>query len=66
LRLTIAILGLKEHPKESGILDVRRILELAQNAHSLYVMRNPAEQAELLKSVLLNCAIDGVNLYPTS
>ncbi len=44
---------------------MRRILELAQRAHSLYLTREPAEQAELLKKVLLNCSIDAVSLYPT-
>jgi len=27
--------------------------------------RKPAEQAELLRNVLLNCPIDAVSLYPT-
>ena len=47
------------------LLDAKRILELAQNAYYLYVTRKPAEQAELLRKVLLNCSIDGVSLYPT-
>ena len=33
--------------------------------YSLYLTRKPAEQAELLKKVLLNCSIDAVSLYPT-
>jgi site-specific DNA recombinase len=45
-------------------LSVARILELAQRAYSLYLTRTPAEQGELLKSVLLNCATDGVSLWP--
>jgi hypothetical protein len=44
---------------------MRRILELAQNVHSLPLTRKPGEQAELLKKVLLNCSIDAVSLYPT-
>jgi hypothetical protein len=44
---------------------VRRVLELAQRAYSLYVTQKPAEQAELLKTLLLNCEIDDVSLYPT-
>ena len=40
-------------------------LELAQNAHSLYLTRKPTEQAELLRNVLLNCSIDAVSLYPS-
>jgi hypothetical protein len=31
----------------------------------MYVTQKPAEQAKLLRNVLLNCAIDGVSLYPT-
>ena len=37
----------------------------APHAHSLYLTRKPAEQAELLGKVLLNCSIDAVSLYPT-
>jgi hypothetical protein len=62
---------LKERIEEVGsggtgerLLDARRILELAQNAHSLYLARRPAEQADLLKMVLWNCKTDGVSLYP--
>jgi site-specific DNA recombinase len=43
----------------------KRILELANKAYFLYFMRKPAEQAELLRMVLLNCAIDGASVYPT-
>lgn len=65
MRITSRLSGLKEPQKENTLSDVRRILELAQRAHSLYVTQNPAQQAELLRNVLLNCAIDGVSLYPT-
>jgi site-specific DNA recombinase len=56
-------------PKESEVkerlLNIARILELAHNAHSLYLTRKPAEQAELLQKVVWNCSIDAVSLYPT-
>jgi hypothetical protein len=65
LRIESLISGLKEDKCEERLLDVQRILELAQDAYSLYVTRKPAEQAELLKKVLLNCSIDAVSLYPT-
>jgi site-specific DNA recombinase len=65
LRITSQIATLKEPRKDETLADVHRILELAQNAYSLYVRQKPAEQAELLRKVLLNCAIDDVNLYPT-
>jgi|HubBroStandDraft_6_1064221.scaffolds.fasta_scaffold01558_11 site-specific DNA recombinase len=46
------------------VLTAQRIFELANKAHSLYLTRNLAERGELLKSVLLNCATDGVSLSP--
>ena len=64
-RIATQLQSLKEPNTEERLFDVSRILELAQNAHSLYVMRKPAEQAELLRSVLLNCSIDAVSLYPS-
>jgi hypothetical protein len=65
LRLKGQIAGLEEGKAEERLLDVQRILELAQKAYFLYLTRKPAEQAELLKSVLSNCSIDAVSLYPT-
>ena len=38
-----------------NVLTVKRIFELANRAHFLYVPRNQAERGQLLKSVLLNC-----------
>jgi site-specific DNA recombinase len=64
-RLKGHISALKDSTIDDRLLDVHRILELAQRAHSLYLTRKPAERAELLKKVLLNCSTDGVSLYPT-
>jgi site-specific DNA recombinase len=47
------------------VLTAKRILELANKAHFLYLTRNHAERGQLLKIVLLNCATDGVSLTPT-
>ncbi len=47
------------------VLSARRILELANKAHFLYVTQKPAEQAKLLRMVLSNCSLDAVSLYPT-
>jgi hypothetical protein len=47
------------------MLTVGRIFELANNTNYLYLTRNAAERGELLKSVLLNCATDGVSITPT-
>ena len=52
-------------PTTDRMLDTKRILELANKAYSLYLTQNPAEQARLLRMVLLNCAVDGVSVQPT-
>ena len=64
-RITSLLAGLKEPRNAESLADVRRILELTQTAYSQYVTQKPTKQAELLRNVLLNCAIDGVSLYPT-
>ena len=63
LRIRTAIIALKE-PATENLLNVARTFELAQNAHSIYLKQNPEEQAQLLKLVLLNCAVDGTTIYP--
>ncbi len=64
-RIEMAIAGLNDGASSDRLLDAQRILELANKAYFLYVTRKPAEQAELLKKVLLNCSIDGASVYPT-
>ncbi len=64
-QIQMAITGLKETNCEDRVLSAQRILELANKAYFLYVTRKPAEQAELLRKVLLNCEIDGVSVYPS-
>jgi len=54
-----------EQPTSERLLTAQRILELANKAYSLYLTRNPQEQAHLLRTVLLNCAIDGATVRPT-
>jgi hypothetical protein len=46
-------------------LNLERIFELSNKAYSLYFTRNSADRGSLLKSILLNCTTDGVNLVPT-
>ena len=58
------IAGLKDNNSER-VPTVERCLELANKAYFLYLTRKPAEQAQLLKMVLLNCSTDGVSLTPT-
>ena len=54
-----------DQPTNDRLLTVRKTLELANKAYSLYLTRNPEEQAQLLRMVLLNCAIDGASVQPT-
>lgn len=37
------------------VLTVKRVFELANRAHFLYLTQNSTERSQLLKSVLLNC-----------
>ena len=57
----------KGRPKDIwGYIDQGiQILELAQQAHSLYVRQNVREKRRLLDTVLWNCTLDDVTLYPT-
>ena len=52
-------------PQTDSVLNAQRTLELANVAYYLYLTRKPAEQAELLRKVLLNCSIDAVSVSPT-
>jgi hypothetical protein len=63
--LETALSSLSTPITRDRVLTVQRIFELANKAHFLYVTRNHTERGQLLKSVLLNCATDGVNLWPT-
>jgi site-specific DNA recombinase len=63
-QIQIAVNALQESPSDQ-VLSAKRILELANKAHSLYLAQNPSEQAKLLRMVLLNCSIDAVSVYPT-
>jgi len=64
-QVQLALNGLLEAASSDRLLTTRRILELANKAHSLYVRQKPVEQAKLLKIVLSNCALDRTSLYPT-
>ena len=43
----------------------REILELAKNAHSLFIQQNSHDQARLLKTLLSNCTFDRGSLLAT-
>ncbi len=57
--------GLGAPVNDENLLNLERIFELANKAYSLYLTRNSADRGGLLKSILLNCTTDGVNLVPT-
>jgi hypothetical protein len=61
---TASALAALTEPLDDKVLTVARTLELAQNAHSLYLAQDPAEQAKLLSLVLSNSEIDEVSVYP--
>ena len=63
--LETVLSSLRAPVTEEHVLTVERIFELANKAHFLYLTRNSAERGQLLKNVLLNCATDGVSLWPT-
>jgi site-specific DNA recombinase len=63
--LEAALSGLSAPVTRENVLTVEKVFELANKAQFLYLTRNPSERGELLKSVLLNCATDGVSLWPT-
>jgi DNA invertase Pin-like site-specific DNA recombinase/chorismate mutase len=63
-QIKLSMEALKE-PKADRVLNAQRTLELANVAYSLYLTQKPAEQAELLRKVLLNCSIDAVSVTPT-
>jgi len=65
MELEAALHRLETPVSAANVLTAQRTLELANPAYSLYFTRNHAERGQLLKSVLLNCATDGVNLTPT-
>jgi DNA invertase Pin-like site-specific DNA recombinase len=56
--------GLSAPMTTDNVLTAKRVFELANRAHFLYLTRNSAQRGQLLKSVLLNCITDGVNLWP--
>ena len=63
-QLEAALSTAKASVSDDHLLTVKRIFELATKAHFLYVSRNHAERGQLLRSVLLNCDTDGINLWP--
>ena len=63
-RIATCLANLTES-SSSKLLTISRTLELAQEAHSIYLAQDSTEQAKLLDLVLLNCEIDEVSAYPT-
>ena len=63
-QLELVLTRLKNPVPSDNVLTVKKIFELANKAHFLYVTRSHAERGQLLKSVLLNCDTDGASLCP--
>ena len=59
-----ALESLQQSRKGDPAFSLQKVLELAQNAHSLYLTGTDTERAELLREVLSNCHTDGVSLSP--
>ncbi len=57
--------GQHERASQSYIVTGSKILELAKNAHKLFLQHDPHEQAKLLKTLLSNCTFDRGSLCPT-
>jgi hypothetical protein len=59
------VLATSEQPIEPRkLLEAERVLELANQAHSLYEMQDCADKGKVLKIVLSNCSTDGIALWP--
>jgi hypothetical protein len=54
-----------ERASEDYSVTGSKILELAKNAHNLFIRRDPSEQARLLKMLVSNCSFDRGSLSPT-
>ena len=52
-QIQLAMAGLNDSSNGDRLLTAQRCLELANKAYSLYIRQNPAEQAKLLRMVLL-------------
>jgi hypothetical protein len=64
-KLEAELSSLRVQVPAENALTVKRIFELANKAHFLYLTRNSTDRGQLLKSVLLNCDTDGVSFAPT-
>lgn len=64
-QVRMAMLDLKQAEGSDRAVDARRIFELANKAHSLYLSRDSSGKAELLRMVFSNCSVDAVSVTPT-
>ena len=65
LESTLGELARHDHASSSYAATGARILELSQNAHSLYVSQERTEQRRLLNTLLSNCTFERGSLTPT-
>jgi hypothetical protein len=64
-RLESDLSNLKMQVPAGNSLTIKKIFELANKAHFLYLTRNLSDRGRLLRSLLLNCNTDGVSYTPT-
>lgn len=64
-QVQMALQGLRQAEIGDRALSAQKIFELANKAHFLYISRDAAEKAKLLRMVFSNCCVDAVNVTPT-
>ena len=65
LAIKAQLSSLEDVKTAQRVENLHSTLELAQIAHSKCLTGDPFKQADLAKTVLLNCSMDAVTLYPT-
>jgi hypothetical protein len=63
-QVKMAMEGLNSAEIGDRALDAQRILELANQAYSLYVSQDSTEKAKLLRMLFSNCSVDAVSVRP--
>jgi hypothetical protein len=63
-QVKMAMEGLNSAEIGDRALDAQRILELANQAYSLYVSQDSTEKAKLLRMLFSNCSVDAVSVSP--
>ena len=64
-QVRMAVQGLNYAEISDRAVDAQRILELANEAYSLYVSQDLTEQVKLIRMLFSNCVVDAVSITPT-